>query len=470
MRTARIATLVALIALCLPGVAQARSSQSTLFEAPRELLSDDAALRAATLGEIKAFGVNRVRVIMYWRDVAPSPDSRSVPDFDERDPAAYPGFARYDRLLREVRARGMSILLTVSGPVPRWATRSRSDHVTDPSPTRFGRFMTAVGRRYRDAIDLWAIWNEPNHPDFLRPQYGGQGSKRRSVSPKVYRRLFQAADRALRATGNGRDRVLMGETAPRGTGSVVAPLTFLRGALCLDSRYRKARGCGRLPADGYAHHAYTTRSGPFFRPPGRNDVTIGVLDRLNRALHRAGRSGAIRRNMSIYLTEFGIQSVPDTLIGVSETRQAEYRAISERIAYRNPRVATFSQYLMRDSSPVRSSSGKTTYPGFESGLRHSDGKPKRAYDGFRLPLVARRGHTRTTLWGLVRPAAGRASVSIDYRNRGSSRWRALKRDRTDARGTWSTTTSARKGRSYRVRWRAANGTQHAGPETRVYSR
>ncbi len=469
----RLLLLACALALVLPAAAPARTSQATLFEAPRELLSDDAGLRSATFDEIQGFGVSQLRVIMYWRGVAPAPDARAVPDFDERDPGGYPGFGPYDRLLAEARARGIKVTLTVSGPVPRWATRTRSDNVTNPSPTRYERFMTAVGRRYRDVVGQWAIWNEPNHPQFLKPQYRGQGSKREAVSPRLYRRLFQAGERGLKASGNGRDRILMGETAPRGTGRVVAPLTFLRGALCLSSRYRKAKGCGELGADGYAHHAYTTRSGPYFRPAGRNDVTIGVLERLNRALHRAGRANAIRRNMSIYLTEFGIQSEPDPSVGVSETTQAEYRSISERIAYENPRVAAFSQYLMRDDAPIAGASGAARFGGFESGLRHSDGSVKRAYEAFRLPLVARkvgRKRVRTSLWGLVRPSDRATRVSIDVRSKGSKRWHFLKRDTTTSRGYWSMSTSYRSGRRYRVRWTAPGGRTFTGPLTRVSSR
>ena len=35
-------------------------------------------------------------------------------------------------------ARGWQVLLTVSGPVPRWATNGARDNVTRPSPTEFG--------------------------------------------------------------------------------------------------------------------------------------------------------------------------------------------------------------------------------------------------------------------------------------------------------------------------------------------
>jgi hypothetical protein len=87
-----------------------------------------------------------------------------------------------------------------------------------------------------------------------------------------------------------------------------------------------------------------------------------------------------------------------------------------------------------------------------------------AYDGFRLPLVATRGR-RTSLWGLVRTTDGATTVRIEYRNRGSSRWRPLKRDRTNSRGYWSTTTSHGSGRVYRVRWG-----EFAGAPTRAYRR
>ena len=453
--------LIALLAV-VPATAQARESQFTMFEAPRELLSDDAATRAGTFDEIQAFGVRSLRVVLYWHDVAPVPDDPGVPRFEETDPAAYPGFARYDRLVREARARDMRLLLTVSGPVPRWATRDRDSTVTRPSATRFGRFMRAVVGRYGRDVDLWSVWNEPNHPDFLGPQYSRSG---RPVSPRIYRQLVFAANRALQAVGDDSDRMLVGETAPRGTGKVVAPLTFLRGALCLDSHYRRRAGCKELPADGWAHHAYTTAAGPSFVPPSRNDVTIGVLGRLNSALARAGKAGAVRRNLGIYLTEFGVESRPDPLRGVSFTAQAEYRAISERMAYRNGRVRAFSQYLMHDD-PERE--GADRFGGFQTGLRTASGTGKRAYDAFRLPLVALRGRTRTTLWGLVRPSRGATTVTIDYRNRGSSRWRTLKRDQTNRRGYWTTTTRLVSSRRYRVRWTAPDGSRRDGPLTRSY--
>jgi hypothetical protein len=223
------------------------------------------------------------------------------------------------------------------------------------------------------------------------------------------------------------------------------------------------RGCNKLDIDGWAHHPYTTRRGPRYVPRDRDAVMIGSLSRLRRALDRAARAGAIRRRAPIYLTEFGIQSKPDPVYGVSQTRQAEYRAIAEQIAYRNSRVRAFSQYLMRDDRKQ----GRR-YGGFESGLRYHRGRRKKAYRAFRLPMTATRvSRRRTRLWGLVRPAEGRTRVTIYYRNRGARKWRMLKRDGTDRRGYWRTRTRYRRGRSYLVRWRDERGHRYAGSRTRV---
>jgi hypothetical protein len=78
-----------LVLLCLPAAASARTTQRVLFEAPRELRSDDAALRTRTLDEIQSLGANWLRVVLYWNDVAPRADTPALPRFDERDPASY---------------------------------------------------------------------------------------------------------------------------------------------------------------------------------------------------------------------------------------------------------------------------------------------------------------------------------------------------------------------------------------------
>ena len=106
------------------------------------------------------------------------------------------------------------------------------------------------------------------------------------------------------------------------------------------------------------------------------------------ALDRAAAAGAVRPGLPVYITEMGIQSVPKFGYGVSLQQQAEFIAISEKLAWSNPRVVSFDQYLLRDDPPTSSHNPLLRWPGFETGLETTAGKRKPAYDGFRLPLVA----------------------------------------------------------------------------------
>jgi hypothetical protein len=457
----RLLLLPLIAVLAWPAAASASPRQTVTFEAPRELLS--ASTRDSTLDQIRAFGVTQIRQLVYWRDYAPEPDSRTRPSFDASDPNAYPPdkWHNLDGLVAAAKAKGIAVMLTITGPVPRWATRDKKDQLSYPDAQEYGAFATALGRRYGDDVASWSIWNEPNQPQFLKPQY----KSGKPYSPKLYRKLYQAAYKGIRATpANAEDSILIAETSPRGNSNVVHPLAFLRGMLCLDSKYRKAKSCGKLQADGYAHHAYTTSQGPRFKPEDTDDVTIGVLSRLISAIDKAAKAGALPKNLPVHLTEFGIQSTPDKISGVSLAKQAAYLAISEHIAYVNPRVVAFSQYLMSDDPP-RTEGYK--YSGFESGLRNADGKPKPAYEGFRLPLAVEIYGGSDVLWGLVRPQRAVSKVTVERKPKGKS-WRVLKKLDTTASGVYALKTTHRDGQRYRVKWTSPDGTAYTGPAVQGY--
>jgi hypothetical protein len=459
---ALILALLAALGLAAHAAAPAHASktQEITFEAPRDFF--DVSRRAQAVQEIDSLGVHALRVVLYWKDVAPDATSRIKPKLDMSDPATY-NWTKYQWLLDQAKARGWTVQVTASGPVPIWATNGAVDDVTRPSPNEFRMFMTALSRHFGSEVTRWSIWNEPNHPQFLAPQYD---SKQRPVSPTVYRGLYAAALRGLAAAGDTKP-VLMGETAPTGTLKAVAPLTFLRGALCLSKTYKKLGKCAKLRVDGYAHHAYTNRRGPLFETTHPNDVMIGVLPRLVTALDKAAAAGVVSRKLPIYLTEFGIQSTPDPFAGVSLQRQAEYRSYSERIAYDNSRVVAFSQYLLTDDTPRDSSDPLQRYSGFESGLLTSSGKAKPALAGFRLPLVIKpQTKTKGSLWGVVRPATAATKVTVQQRDGGGS-FRALKTVTTNAAGYWTSTAVLRKGREWRVRWTDPAGKTWTGPATRA---
>ncbi len=443
MRVSRIPLLAAILSLALAATASASPTQSLTFEAPRDLESP--LQREAALKELDSLGVRSLRVIVQWARVAPGANSPVKPAFDATNPAAY-NWAHYDPLMAAAAARGWPVLVTISSPVPVWATKHKLDNLTRPDPVAFGDFVTAVGRKYGAQVNLWSIWNEPNQPQFLRPQYANGGKPQ---SPAMYRKLFQAATAGLNRAGQANDTVLIAETSPRGHTRVVHPITFLRGMLCLNAKYKKRSACGMLDADGYAHHAYTTRQGPSFVPPRKTDVTIGVLSRLTKAIDKAAKAKALPGKLRLYLTEFGTQSLPDRQQGVSLRNQVKFRAIAERIAYENRRVAAFSQYLLTDSEPT----GPKEYGGFESGLRFSNGKPKPSLRAFPLPLAVKQtSRRRVSIWGLVRPANARTTATVTYKDRGSSTYRRLRTVTTNSRGYFRFRATYRSGRRWNLEW------------------
>jgi hypothetical protein len=149
---------------------------------------------------------------------------------------------------------------------------------------------------------------------------------------------------------------------------------------------------------------------------------------------------------------------------VSLRRQAEYLAISERIAYANPRVTAFSQYLMYDDKPRRGSRLQR-YSGFETGLKTSKGRKKPAYDGFILPLAVKQYGSSDVLWGRVRPATGPTQVTIQSKV-GKGRWKRLTVLTTS--GVYGFRAVHRSKQRYRVKWKRPGGGTITGPPIRAY--
>lgn len=458
--------------------ALASHSQPNYFEGSTLLLSTKT--RPKAIAQMQALGVKALRIELSWFEVAPGPTGTTKPAFEATNPGAYP-WGEYDALIGEAQRLGWKVLLTVTSPVPRWATSNKkAPYVTKPDPRDFEEFMTAVGRHYGPSgpfgstVSLFSIWNEPNHPAFLQPQWNTNGT---AASPRVYRALYQAGYAGLKAAGIAKPPVLIGETAPTGYDKVnykreksrallhdVAPLLFMRETLCLNKSYRKSGSCTPLTAAGYAHHAYTTAAGPLYKPKEKDDVTIGVLSRLSSALSKAFRAGGTTSNLPIYLTEFGVQSKPNRFLGVPVGQQAEFDAIAEKIAWANSRVLAFSQYLLKDDplggKPGASVNGGTI--GFQTGLEYLSGAPKPLYSAWPIPLVVSKSGHGYSLWGLVRPAAGATKVTVLIQKKGSHSYSTLKTLTTNSLGYW-TLHSSTKGAHWRVRWVSPQGKKYEGP-------
>jgi len=460
-RLACAAVLACLLAVALPGVAQAKHGQAVLFDTGGRLLSPE--YRDATFTELEGLGVTGIRIQVAWKAYAPDPDGLERPPVDLTDPASY-DFTQLAAAVDGAKARGWKVVLTLTSPVPRWGTEGARDNVTNPRTSDFQHFTTAVARAF-PKVDYWAIWNEPNLFKFLMPQY----LKGKPAAPAIYRNLYLAARKGLADAGLPKARTLLGETAPRGNGKDrIAPLDFLRGVFCLDAKYKKKGSCAKLTADGWAHHPYTTPVGPFFVPTSDpDDVTMGAMGRLESALDKAAKAGRVKSRLPIFITEFGVQSYPDKSLGVSLPKQSDFRSIAERLAWNDPRIATFSQYLLTDDAPALDQPAARRYPGFESGLETYQGKKKPAFEGFRLPLAVEPTKSGAALWGLVRPAGGKTKVTVEQADKGKS-FKKVLTVTTKADGSWTVKTSNRAGRSWRVKWVDAEGTTRTGPATKAY--
>lgn len=455
----------------LSSAASASHAQTVFFEAPSQLLNPES--RPSTILTLQKLGVRALRVELNWHTVAPSPNAIRRPSFNATDPAAY-NWGQYDPLIEEAHRLHWKVLLTVTSPVPLWATANPRLHsfFTRPSSGQFGAFMTAVGRHYGGEVALFGIWNEPNHHEFLEPQFNPNGTP---ASPRIYRALYQAAYAGLQAAGISHPATLIGETAPEGETHVrghirpgsahnVAPLAFLRAMLCLDAYYHSAGGCSMLHSSGWAIHPYPSPAGPLNVPYNPESITIGSIFRITRALNRAGYAHALPGGLPVYITEFGIMSKPNRYQGVPVAQQAEYDAISERIAYSNPRVASFAQYLLKDDPTPPHGSRRVA---FQTGLEYANGLPKPLLAGFPVPLAVSRYGYGYSLWGYVRPAGDATKLTLEGQRRGSRRFSVLRSLTTDAHGYWTLFSTAAESR-WRVRWTSPGGAVYVGPPIRAY--
>ncbi|MEK6277507.1 MAG: hypothetical protein AABM29_05800 [Actinomycetota bacterium] len=453
-------------------IAPASSGQTTIFDLGGAALDASPAKRTQFLDEAKELGTDTVRVLISWRNIAPSPGSSDKPSFDATDPAAYPGanWGALDEIVRGTTQRGMTLLLTPTSPIPDWASASGESMFANPDADEFGKFVQALGTRYSGTfspppgspvdppvpllprISAWSVYNEANLTLFLRPQFKGG----KSVAGKLYRSLFLAAQRALQNTGHGNDDILIGETSPGPGRKGTDPVTFVRGVFCLNRNFQRKGNCEPINATGWAQHPYDPFNPPYERTEGL--INIASIGQLIRALNRAAASGAATRRLPIFVTEYGIESVPDRKYGVSQLRQAEYIGISEYLMYRNPRIYSFGQYLMQDDKGADQTN-------FQTGLRFASGAAKVAYKAFPITLVAQRRSERdrtVTIWGHVRPANGSVKVTVDFKPGGK------KTVQTNGNGYFRFNTPFRQARKYSASAELPDGRNLQGPAQRVY--
>ena len=412
--------LALLTALSAAAVSALLPSAAAASPSVRYGVHDDAYLAAGptlepNLRTLDELGAKLVRYMVNWRAIARTrPRHPAEPD----DPAY--NWTNTDAVLGGLHAHGITVLLTLYR-VPGWANGGRGSSGVPSSRNSLAAFAVAVAKRY-PWVRLWEVWNEPNLRTFLNPN-----------SPRLYvQRLLNPTYDAL-AAQNPLNRVAGGATSPRSTRTGLSPVRFMRGMKQAHARL-----------DAYSHHPYPVTRGerPFGFARGVCRYCTGVLTLAN----LPSLVGEVRRDFGpkrIWLTEYGYQTNQLDPFGVSPVLQAKYVADSALRVRGAPFVDLLIQFLVQDES---------RHNGWQSGLVSPSGIPKPAFNSFMLPIAqsGRRG-LRTTIWGQVRPGAGRREYQLQRLFRG--RWAQVGRPaRTDVRGSYKRVVRSPAGTRFRIVW------------------
>ncbi|HLY48064.1 MAG TPA: hypothetical protein VKR21_02610 [Solirubrobacteraceae bacterium] len=495
-RLCLLAAALAILAVA-PGPAMASHNQVAILQDDLQLYDNP----DSTLQELRHLGVQMVRVYVRWSFVAPNPNSHRVPRFNASDPNAYPArnWAPLDAIVRGAAERGIQVMLVPTGFAPLWAQGQNPGHyggkydsyfAWEPSASRFGAFVHAVGTRYSGSFEppgatlplprvaVWEIYNEPNFGEDLAPQ-AIDGSTVLHA-PSMYRALADATWKALADTGHRQDTILIGSLAAAGaqlkagpgrpqglpgTYGETKPLSFVRELYCLDPHYVRytgaaasVRGCPTsraayrsfraqhpvlFNASGFSDHPYVLDKG---RPPTQgsssdpNYAQFNQLGRFAATLDRIQRIYGTGKRFPIWNTEYGyITCPPNCRHGYpSPSTAAYYLNWAEYLSWRNPRLVSTMQYLLVDPNPYV---GSPEPGGFASGLmfyptfHHGAAKP--TLGAYELPVFlpsvrAGRGHA-LQVWGDVRPAPyavadgdGPQSAEVQFAPRSGGAWTTIK--------------------------------------------
>jgi len=468
-----------------------RALETVLQDDAQLLHRPEPELRSA-LERLRALGVDRLRVTANWSVLTRDASSEQRPPaFDAADPAAYEQarWRELDRVVRRAGEYGLRVMIDIAFWAPRWASADPAGERgrTGVDPAEYAAFAAAVARRYSGEfsipvdvapappnedetaldeffgdsepepaspqpstpaegplprVDVFTLWNEPNHTGFLRPQWVRDGAGFRPRSPEIYRAMVQAAYPAVKAASPG-STVLVGATSGSGDHSGrgvagVAPLRFLRELACVDARLRplRTRACRNfrpLPGDAWSHHPYSMSRTPDARSSPRrpDDVAIADLPRLARTLNALAAAGRIAPALrDIWITEYGYETnPPSTLSRYGVGDQARFLAWGEYVAWRVPQVRSYAQFLLRDLPPGAERVGaslKRPFGEWYSGLEFADGRPKLALEAFRSGLfVERLRGRRLRFWGRLRLGPGPRTVAVEMRRRRGGPWVAM---------------------------------------------
>jgi Cellulase (glycosyl hydrolase family 5) len=390
---AAVAAASALLTGCLFSPSETNASRGmelALQDDATFLLGGTKVSREKGFKYARQLGVTRLRVNLLWAYTM-APEVYNA----RRKPAQIQYlFDAFDDLVDQAAKNGIRIHLSLTGPAPRWARPKASVRQAwyKPNTREFGKFAGVVAEHFQGRVDRYSIWNEPNWKTWLGPLKN---------APGLYRSLYARGYAAIKKADR-RAKVLIGETSPYARpGLSTAPLDFLRKVTCVNKKYKRVGSCPRLKADGFAHHPYDFRHAPDYQYPGVDNVTIGTLSRLTKALDKLRKVGALRTpngsRMPLYLTEYGYfatghRALPPKI-------RSRYLQQAYTIALKNSRVKSQLQYLL--VSPPRNSSSAF----FNLALLSTSGKRYPQFGALQRWYGANRGKVKRPGGAIALPAA-----------------------------------------------------------------
>jgi hypothetical protein len=447
--------------------AVASKNQPTVIDDPARILSGDAATQNAALDETQELGGDILKVAVTWRSIAPDGLSTVKPSVDLTNPDNYPGGAWniVDSAVAGAQSRGLKVWLMITAPAPRWAVTKETSPgagAYQPDPAAYADFVKAVGQRY-SSVHYFSFWNEANLKRFIQPQ-----SKSGLVQSAIhYRDMYRAAYSALGASGHAADTILMGEILSRYPVSnpslATRPIIWLREFFCLDkkglalkgsaAKKHKCAGFKKIKASGLAYHPYNLSYAPTaVEKTSTDNAPIGYLPRVEKILDQAYKAKHLAtRKLKIFNSEYGIQTnPPDKSTGQPISKVPYYLNASEYLTWTDPRVATYSQYLLVDDPESETVS-------FQTGLRFVDGKKKEAiYAAFQTPLMVFKtaSKNRITVWGCLRAKKpGTTTAKLEVKSGNS--WSAVKSIPVSASSGYfmqNITLAGASTKVYRINW------------------
>ena len=305
------------------------------------ILRYDADRQAAMKTATATNNASIVRSLVTWADVAPTKPANAANPFDP----AY-RFDDLDEFVRTAQANNAEVLLTLWG-TPKWANGDKGRNYLPTSMTDFQNFAKAVASRYSGRtpgypfVRFFGIWNESNLGLFLSPQFNSKGA---IVSPAAYAKLAAAGYAGVKA-GNAKALVAIGETSSSGrdkpkagASDAVAPGTFAQ---------MVAKANKKLKFDAWAQHPYPV---PVNQKPTQKvkwpNVALTSLPQFETSLD----SWFGRKNIPIWISEYGNETKPGEPNGVTEAQQAAYIPQAIGIAKKDARVQMFIWFVLRDSA------------------------------------------------------------------------------------------------------------------------